>query len=508
MASADRQTIHRGTDGRGTIFDSLTLKDLRSRTSRKWTLYPESVLPLFVAEMDAPADPAVTKEMGRLARSGDLGYLSPRDGQTYLDAYARFAWRRWGARVNVQEARVFADPISALRAVIVRTLGQRVQLDPSITNQGRRARYEGTVVTMTPVYPQFLNRLSAQYELKTVPYLPSHRPDFDGLERVFRQLAARGTRAPSPSGYDIVFLLCSPNNPTGTLFTREELIRLSLLCEKWNVRLLVDELHAPLERLSPERLEDARDEGFGSPEAAGRPDSSDGILGSRTDGDAAAEEEEAAERVRLSLLNEPGMMGMGEEIALDAAAHRPATPYRFVPILSLPQAQSAIAVFSGSKAFSIPSLRSCLLMAGDDPRCQDLIHTLTRREVEEGSHLDALVNAAALEHSDGWLDEVNVGLEQNAQRLREAIAERIPRARVVLGPATYLAWVDLSSYFSHTDMDGRAAEALMENAHVAFTPGEGFGGREWGNWVRINFATSSEVIDGAVDRAARYLSRL
>jgi bifunctional pyridoxal-dependent enzyme with beta-cystathionase and maltose regulon repressor activities len=518
------EDVNKADSNVNNIFRSLTQEDVSRRTSRQWGTYPHGVIPLSVAQMDVPVAPGVRSALHGLMKTGDFGYLSRQDGQEYLNAYARFAYRRWGARVDVREARVFSDVISALRAVIVRTLGHRIQLDPSITNQGERAKYEGTVVTFTPVYPQFLNRLSAGYELRTLNYLPNQHPDLDGLDRLLGQIARRGTRAASPTGYDCVLLLCSPNNPTGTMLTRSEMIRIAQICERWNVRMIVDEIYSPLERISRSALEDARDRGFeeekstnddGIPDipnyAEDRVDDDEDENGQQDESaqNESAREEAAEEKIRLSLLNEPGVIG--SDISLANLGHTITTPYHFIPMLSLPQAQSAIVAFSASKTFSIPSFRSCLLMAGEDPRCQDLIHDLTRLEVEDGSHVDAVIAATALNDSDQtdrWLDDVACGLQENEGILREAIAEKIPRARLVIGPASFLAWIDFSSYFAHTDADRNAAAAILEHSQVALAPGDGFGERQWGNWARLNFAMNPQILMEAVDRMARYLRQL
>jgi cystathionine beta-lyase len=58
------------------------------------------------------------------------------------------------------------------------------------------------------------------------------------LEEAFRQVR---------TGHDTAaYLLCSPHNPTGTVHTREELIAVGALAEEYGVRVVVDEIHAPL----------------------------------------------------------------------------------------------------------------------------------------------------------------------------------------------------------------------------------------------------------------------
>ncbi len=60
-----------------------------------------------------------------------------------------------------------------------------------------------------------------------------HRLDLDRLERDF----ASGAR---------VYLLCSPQNPTGLVFDRDELEAVADLADRYGVRVVVDEIHAPL----------------------------------------------------------------------------------------------------------------------------------------------------------------------------------------------------------------------------------------------------------------------
>ncbi len=73
-------------------FGDLTLERLRRRTSAKWRDYPEDVLPLWIAEMDAAiAQPIVAAVQDALA-NGDTGYPA---GFTYAEAMASFAIDRW-----------------------------------------------------------------------------------------------------------------------------------------------------------------------------------------------------------------------------------------------------------------------------------------------------------------------------------------------------------------------------------------------------------------------------
>ena len=71
-----------------------------------------------------------------------------------------------------------------------------------------------------------------------MPLTPGHRIDLVGLAGAFREATAGGQAA--------AFLLCSPHNPTGTVHTRDELSAVAGLAARYGVRVVADEIHAPL----------------------------------------------------------------------------------------------------------------------------------------------------------------------------------------------------------------------------------------------------------------------
>ena len=73
-------------------FADLDLDRLRTRTCAKWGYYPEDVLPLWVAEMDAYVAPEITAAVTAAMENGDTGYPF---GSAYPDAVASFAAERW-----------------------------------------------------------------------------------------------------------------------------------------------------------------------------------------------------------------------------------------------------------------------------------------------------------------------------------------------------------------------------------------------------------------------------
>ncbi|MFI6013167.1 MalY/PatB family protein [Streptomyces sp. NPDC051243] len=208
------------TAGEPNPFRALTLDRLRCRTSMKWRAYPDDVLPLWVAEMDVPLAEPVVRALTDALDLGDTGYPA---GTGYAEALAGFAQKRWGW-----------DGLAVERTAIVPDvmLGV-VEMLKLVTGPG------DCVVVNSPVYPpfyQFVGHMDRR--VVEAPLGPDLRIDLDTLDETFRRVTGSGRRA--------AFLLCSPHNPTGTLHTAAELSAVAALADRHGVRVVADEIHAPL----------------------------------------------------------------------------------------------------------------------------------------------------------------------------------------------------------------------------------------------------------------------
>lgn len=118
--------------------------------------------------------------------------------------------------------------------------------------------------------------------------------------------------------------------------------------------------------------------------------------------------------------------------------------------------------------------------------------------VREGASILG-VAAATAAYRDGvpWLDNfVNV-VRTNRETLRTRLSTIAPQARFTPPQASFLAWLDLGDV-PGVDSDDPAAW-LVENAKIALNPGFAFGEAGAGH-VRLNFATSPEILSEALDR--------
>jgi cystathionine beta-lyase len=197
---------------------AFSLDQLRTRTSTKWTWFEPDVLPLWVAEMDVEVAAPVREALVDLVGRSDTGY--PDTGPVYAESLARFAADRWGW-TGLDPAR------SAVVADVMTGVAEAVRL---VTDPGAR------VVVNPPVYPPFYPFVErAGREVVEVPLGADDRLDLAALEDAFAR-AGRGS----------AYLLCSPHNPVGTVHTAEELAGVAALAREHGVRVVVDEIHAPL----------------------------------------------------------------------------------------------------------------------------------------------------------------------------------------------------------------------------------------------------------------------
>ncbi|NUS10650.1 MAG: pyridoxal phosphate-dependent aminotransferase [Streptomyces sp.] len=199
----------------------LTLEQLRQRTSMKWRTHPEDVLPLWVAEMDVPLAPAVAEALQSAIELGDTGYPY---GTAYAEALASFAAERWGwDGLRVERTAIVPDVMLGIVEVL------RLLTDPG-----------DAVVVCSPVYPPFYAFVSHDARQVVEARLGADlRIDLDALEDAFVRARGKGRRR-------AVFLLCNPHNPTGVVHTREELEAVAGLARRHGVRVVSDEIHAPL----------------------------------------------------------------------------------------------------------------------------------------------------------------------------------------------------------------------------------------------------------------------
>jgi cysteine-S-conjugate beta-lyase len=200
-------------------FEQLTLTALRRRRSAKWRVYPDDVLPLWIAEMDAPTAPPVAAALHRAVDLGDTGYAA---GREYAGALADFAAQRWGWEVPTDDIALVPDVMRGIVEVL------RLFTEPG-----------DPVVVTAPVYPPFFAFVGdSGRRIVATPLTADGRIDLDALADTLADLAAGNPR--------VALLISNPHNPTGVVHSAAELAAIAEIAGSHRVRVVSDEIHAPL----------------------------------------------------------------------------------------------------------------------------------------------------------------------------------------------------------------------------------------------------------------------
>ena len=374
------------------------LAKLLTHHSEKWRGFDRDVLPLPVVEMDFPiADPIRTVLQEMVAQS-DLGYLG--SVPELAKGFAQFAAVRWNWEVDTSQVSVAADVGVAVVEVL------RVFTKPG-----------DKILINSPVYQNFYNWIDETHlEKIDVPFTRTGAEegmsnpwmlDLDAVEKIYSD----GLK---------VHLLCSPHNPLGRIFSKDELSRIADMAKKYNVLVISDEIHAPLTYISSD----------------------------------------------------------------------------FTPFLAVSDTarEVGIAVTAASKGWNIAGLK-CAIIVSQNEAISAKLDELPMAVHFRASILGAFASAAAFADGGIWLDSVMKQLDHNRYLIRELLTAKLPTVKYHIPHNSYLAWLDLSTL----NLGENPTATLLEKGRVAFNPGHSYG-LQCSQYVRLNFATSPEIITEAIER--------
>lgn len=204
----------------GIPFDFDHLPDRRGTSSSKWGKYTgRDVLPFWVADMDFDTAPGILDALRARLDRGVLGYTET--PMSAVEAAQAWLLREYGWRVDPEWV-VFIPAVVAGFNMAAQAVGERGD----------------AVLVPVPVYHPFLAT-----------------PEHAGREAIFVDLdACAGTRwcmdfdrlqaALTPNTRLLMF--CNPQNPTGRVYTRDELLALAEFCVRNELVICSDEIHSPL----------------------------------------------------------------------------------------------------------------------------------------------------------------------------------------------------------------------------------------------------------------------
>ena len=200
------------------MFDFDTTPNRSGTDSMKWDV-SEGELPMWVADMDFETAPQITKALTSRAEHGVFGYtVIP---ETWYGAITSWWKRRHGFAMEKGWLQFCTGVVPAISCIVKR-----------VTNLGDR------VAVLTPAYDIFYHSIEnagrTVFECKLVYQDGTYHIDFNALEEALSH----------PLTTMLIF--CNPHNPTGNIWSKEEIAKVGALCKKHGVIVLSDEIHCDL----------------------------------------------------------------------------------------------------------------------------------------------------------------------------------------------------------------------------------------------------------------------
>lgn len=391
------------------------LATLRARGTMKWTVYDEDVLPLWVAETDFDTCPAVKQAIQAGVDREYFGY--ERRNRSVEKALAGFLDRRFGWQIEPTWVRLVPDVVKGVAAAI-----------DELTPQG------SDVIVPVPSYhpffdvPSAVKRPKVEVEMTKVEKTTAEQGEQGASAEEwafdYAALEAAFASTDNPAGVGAM-IVCNPYNPLGRAWRPEELAKLVELADKYNVRLISDEIHAPVVY----------------------------------------------------------------------------APHKHTPLATLSKtaARVTVTVLATSKGWNTAGLH-CAQMIFTNADDRAAMAKVSPLRTGSASTLGQVAAKAAYTDGEAWLDSELEYLQGNLDLLERRLPEVLPGAKFIRPEASFLLWIDLSEV---PGLEEKPGQKLLEGARVAFNEGTMFGAQGAGH-VRINFGTSREILEEALDRIAEF----
>jgi len=381
-------------------YDLDEIIERRNTDSVKWTLYPEDVIPLWVADMDfVSANPIVQALRSRMDHSV-FGYNRP--ASALAELIVDRMEKMYGWQIQSQDIVYLPGIVTGL----------------NIAYQAFAADGEGILV-QPPVYFHFLRDPVLHGRILQDPPLirngSTYEIDFDLFEH-------------SITDRTKLFILCNPHNPVGRVFTKSELEKIADICLRHKLVICSDEIHCDL--VYP--------------------------------------------------------------------------PHRHIPIACLdPEVEACtVTLMSPSKTYNIAGL-GCGYALIKNPRIRKYWNKVSYGITPHVNIMGHIAAVAALKEGHEWLGQVLEYLAGNRDYVFDYIQNRLPAISMLPVEATYLAWLDCTE----TGIEGDPSRFFLDNARVALSDGAEFG-KDYGKFVRLNFACSKKLLEKALARMEESLESI
>ena len=205
------------------------LIDRRGTNCSKWDDSPceikaDDMLPMWTADMDFACPAAVIESMRARLEHPIFGYYAL--PERYKESIIRWQARRFGSDIQPEHIIPVASVLGGVAMAI-----------QALTAKG------DAILVSTPGYHAFFHAIQNNgRRMVTSPLIQeedSFRMDYERMEKQIEEENVK------------LFILCSPHNPTGRIWTEDELTHLVDICWKHSVYIISDEIHADMTLTHP-----------------------------------------------------------------------------------------------------------------------------------------------------------------------------------------------------------------------------------------------------------------
>ncbi|QIW50955.1 MalY/PatB family protein [Lactococcus raffinolactis] len=204
-----------------TTYNFTTAPKRLGNHSIKWqaTEKDAEILPMWIADMDFETFPEMTAAIEKFASFGVYGYAYPAD--SLFEAIV--AWEKEQHGYTIQ-----ADDITLIEGVV-----------PALSVSIQAFTQEGDAILVnTPLYPPFTRSIKLNNRKVVTNSLVEQDGRFTlDFEQLEQDMIDNDVK---------LYAFCSPHNPGGRVWRKEELVRVAELCRKHHVILVSDEIHQDL----------------------------------------------------------------------------------------------------------------------------------------------------------------------------------------------------------------------------------------------------------------------
>lgn len=204
------------------MFDFSTVVDRHGTWCTQWDYVADrfgaaDLLPFTISDMDFATAPCITDALQQRINHGVFGYSRWKNDE-FLAAIDHWFRQRFNSRIDTQTL-VYGPSVIYMVSELI-----RIWSKPG----------DGVVVH-TPAYDAFYKAIEGNARNVVAVAMEKHATGWQGNMAALEEALAKPENS--------ILLLCSPQNPTGKVWTREELTVIAELCARYDVAVISDEIH-------------------------------------------------------------------------------------------------------------------------------------------------------------------------------------------------------------------------------------------------------------------------